>query len=127
MSIQQIIEPFCELLSELPFGIRPDETADLIDEAAPDIWEYVVRGPGPLPLPVAWQPTEKAQEDWMMGLTSAAKALLVTVLQSTVKLLLLLVPLLEQDSAKKTIKQKIVNTARALFMVPFYVPIDTLM
>ena len=33
-------------------------------------------------LPASWQPL-MAQEDWMIGLTSAAKALLLTVLQST--------------------------------------------
>lgn len=53
----------------------------------------------------------------MIGLTSAAKALLVTVLQSTVKLLLLLVPLLEQERDKKIMRQKIAITARALFMI----------
>lgn len=80
-----MIDPFCELDNELPCGILPEETALLILLLAADTWAWLVNAPGPFVLPAAWHPIV-AQDDWIIGLTSAIKALLVTVLQSTVKL-----------------------------------------
>lgn len=83
LSIQQIMEFFCDVLNVLPCGIRPVDTAERMAEEAPEIWLWLVKAPGPLVLPAAWQP-ETAQTVCIIGLTSAAKALLVTVLQLTV-------------------------------------------
>lgn len=85
LSIQHIIEFFCVVLNVLPFGILPVDTADRIEEDAAAIWLYMVKAPGPLVLPAAWHPA-KAHEFWIIGNTSAEKALLVTVEQSTVLL-----------------------------------------
>ena len=74
LSIQHIIEFFWEVANELFLGIVPLETADRIEVLAEKIWVKLVKGPGPLPLPAAWQ-LAIAQEEEMIGDTSAANAL----------------------------------------------------
>jgi membrane protease YdiL (CAAX protease family) len=58
-----------------------------------------------------------AQEDWMMGFTLAAKALLVTVLQSTVVPPPPVVPFLLQDMLIKT-KKMIMDVIIIVILMP---------
>ena len=62
----------CALESDPPMGIRLLTTADLMEDAAFFIWSKFVSGPGPLTLPLPWQPLPVAQLFWIMGLTSVA-------------------------------------------------------
>jgi len=48
-----MMEFFCDVLSELFFGICPDETAERMELRAPKTSRWLVSAPGPFVLPAA--------------------------------------------------------------------------
>lgn len=72
--------------------------------------------PGPLKLPLAWQP-EMLHLLCITGFTSAVKALLVIVLQSGVFPPLPLPPSLLQEVEMKMIKIAVIIIAKALVII----------
>ena len=77
------MEFFWAVVIELFFGIVPEVMASRMEAAAAETCAWLVSGPGPLVLPVAWQ-VARLQLLCMIGLTFNEKDLSVNVLQSNV-------------------------------------------